>query len=103
MKQQYWQLCPRCNGLGTVLIYPKSTDAKNFTVIDIPISNICPVCKGAMIISSVTGLPPSNIEYPNYTTGNENKDLLPENKITLQDIFPRTSSAEELKDNQNKL
>lgn len=41
-----WQLCVKCNGEGSVPSNGINTAAQ------------CPVCKGKMIISRLTGLPP---------------------------------------------
>lgn len=46
-----WQKCPVCNGLGINLF-----DIGNY--ISFSTSNLCGVCKGAGIISEVSGLPP---------------------------------------------
>lgn len=43
-----WQKCPVCNGEGTICI-PISYAGTN---------PVCPTCKGARIISELTGLPP---------------------------------------------
>lgn len=49
---QYWQLCPKCNGDGDLFRYNSpsimATNARP----------ICDVCNGKKIISTVTGLPP---------------------------------------------
>lgn len=77
MKQQYWQLCPKCNGEGylTQLMGVTSSTTRE-----------CPVCKGAKLISALTGQ--SRVKYP---------PLLPNNDFPdIKDIFPRTSTPEEL-------
>ena len=69
-----WELCPKCDGKGVVIptnpffhpVTPERTaeeamDAYNkegfmFTTFKDP--NTCPVCKGRMIINTITGKPP---------------------------------------------
>jgi len=57
-----FQLCPKCNGTGTSFNY----NALNT-------SAICDVCKGAKIISMLTGLPPqqTTIQTQTNTTNND--------------------------------
>lgn len=45
-----WQKCPICNGTGVVPSHGITSSS----------STLCTVCKGAKIISEVTGLPPDN-------------------------------------------
>lgn len=44
-----WQKCPICNGTGS-----------EPTILLTTASQICTVCNGAKIISSLSGLPPAN-------------------------------------------
>jgi hypothetical protein len=70
-----YELCPKCNGTGERYKKLEETSALamvlNFSLtMSIPYKdkdgnikfhipdNVCPVCKGKMIISSTTGLPP---------------------------------------------
>lgn len=45
-----YQKCPICNGQGTLLSIQTTS-----------VSTICPTCKGARIISEVTGKPPTSV------------------------------------------
>lgn len=85
-----WQKCPVCNGLGRA---PE---------------HFCPVCKGALIISEVTGKPPapdlasvSHVTIPNEldaikfaNTPGRIEDLKPE------EIIKPLSTFEELSDDE---
>ena len=57
--QQYWQICPKCNGDGDLLRYNSPS------IMGTNAAPICDVCNGKKIISNVTGLPPE-YEYQNY-------------------------------------
>ena len=45
-----WQKCPICDGEGRVTSNGLSSS----------VHQVCPVCKGAKIISELNGLPPNN-------------------------------------------
>ena len=51
--QPTWQLCPKCNGRGEV----SPIGISNLTL------QVCNVCNGAKIISTLTGLPPGHAKY----------------------------------------
>lgn len=57
-----WQLCPKCSGSGDANIDTellKSIPVKLLAQIYDRKLDKCPLCKGAMIISSINGKPPS--------------------------------------------
>lgn len=70
-EDQVWQLCPKCNGNGSIL--PGVTTASS--------SCICDVCHGQKIISRIIGVPPIKTvtrERPNirsYSSGEENEKI----------------------------
>lgn len=49
-----WQKCPICDGEGRITSNGLSSS----------VHQVCPVCKGARIISELTGLPPNNTVTP---------------------------------------
>ena len=49
---QYWQLCPKCNGDGDLFRYNSPS------IMGTNARPICDVCNGKKIISTVNGLPP---------------------------------------------
>lgn len=76
MENQVWQLCPKCNGNGTLPYFNSSTTNACPTV-------TCDVCHGGKIISTLNGLPPSNTfvnpinSQPRYTSVGRPVDLEP--------------------------
>ena len=52
-----WQLCPKCNGQGTVSPGYAATNT----------SCTCNLCNGRMIISVLTGLPPAYLPVETAT------------------------------------
>lgn len=99
MKQQYWQLCPKCNGEGQI----------DNLGISSSLFRQCPLCKGAMIISTLTGLPPDyeankikREELEKEWVDQEYEMWFGKKKaeypLTEKDAFPRTNTPEEIKD-----
>ena len=62
-----WQLCPKCDGNGTIFPVGNSTT----TTIE------CPVCKGAQLISTLTG-------FPRLMTSEERIDKLKINQVDIK-------------------
>ncbi len=52
-----WQQCPKCFGQGAVWFPPGMPMNDTFTSDGRP--HECDLCKGKMIISEITGLPPT--------------------------------------------
>lgn len=74
-----WQLCPKCGGDGTV------KTQQEITTTGIPVVEVCNLCNGDMIISEVTGLPPSaNICHDKPNSKSKMKGDLYSNLKALQ-------------------
>jgi len=57
MKDNVWQLCPKCNGTGEVVETYYDSEKTTFNIHYIK----CLICEGKMIISSITGKPPVEV------------------------------------------
>jgi DnaJ-class molecular chaperone len=60
MDTKMWQLCPKCNGSGTVI----DNYYGNFQ------SGVCDLCCGSKLISLLTGLPPYKVTTQTSDTTN---------------------------------
>ena len=72
-----WQKCPICDGEGRVTSNGVSSS----------VHQMCPVCKGAKIISELTGLPPNNAVTPHISQTSKTSTVMVQRKIS-HDFVP---------------
>ncbi len=77
-----WQKCPICDGTG----YIENTSRLSYT-------NICRVCRGHCIISSLTGKPPKDDEEGSEVKNNPKVPIPP--NISLDGRITYTDNEEE--------